>query len=227
MEARLDLARLPPGAIDHVLVTHGHLDHARSAGSIARRERATLHCPEPIMRHRAARSARRMSALPFHRPFEVESRRGGEFVRVLAVELPHDCQPTAAFRIEHEGRVAVIVTDMGQPREEVARALCGAHVLVLEFNYDPALMASGPYSPVLQRRITGSRGHLSNAEAACMLEWLAGPELHTLVLAHVSQKTNRPEIAFESARAALDRVGLGSVRVLVADQHAPGEILDV
>lgn len=89
------------------------------------------------------------------------------------------------------------------------------------------MMANGPYPPVLRRRITGGRGHLSNQEAGQMLELLAGPELHTLILGHLSRKNNRPELALEVARATLDRIGLGHVRTIVAEQDAVGENLAV
>lgn len=230
MHARLEAARLPAGAIQHVLVTHGHLDHARSAGSIARRERATLHCAENIMRHPAASRAPRLAAITVDKAFDVRPAGPGlgtDEVRVTPVGLPHDCDPTVAFKIEHAGRRAVILTDMGTPKRDVAEALSGAHVLVLEFNYDPEMMRSGPYPAVLQRRISGDRGHLSNAQAAQMLEWLAGENLHTLVLAHLSKKTNTPELALASAQATLDRLGLSHVRVLVARQEEIGESLAV
>ncbi len=227
MQARLEEARLPVGGLDHVVVTHGHLDHARSSGAIARRDRATLHCAESMMRHASARRSPRLATITIDRPFTVESRRGGDTVQLTPVGLPHDCDPTVAYKVEHDGRAAVILTDMGAPNDAVAERLAGAHVLVLEFNYDPELMRVGPYPAVLQRRITGSRGHLSNEQAGCMLERLAGPELHTLVLAHLSLKTNRPELALEVAHATLARLGLGHVRVLVASQHENGPSLAV
>jgi phosphoribosyl 1,2-cyclic phosphodiesterase len=227
MEARLEGARLPTGALDHVVVTHGHLDHARSSGAIARRERATLHCAESMMRHASARRSPRLAAITIDRPFEVESKRGGDTVQLTPVGLPHDCDPTVAYRVEHAGRVAVILTDMGSPNDQVAERLAGAHVLVLEFNYDPELMRAGPYPAMLQRRITGSRGHLSNEQAGSMLERLASSALHTLVLAHLSLKTNRPELALEVAVKTLERLGLGHVRVLVASQHESGPSLEV
>lgn len=228
MEARLEAVRLPAASIAHVVVTHGHLDHARSAGALARKARATLHCPENIMNHPSTRRAKRLATVPIGQRFALEGRGSDGAVEVVSVPLPHDCDPTVAYRIEHGGRSAAILTDIGRPADEVARALEGVHVLVLEFNYDPEMMRSGPYPPELQKRITGSRGHLSNEQAAQMLEALAGKNLHTLVLAHLSKKNNRPELALAAANGALQRLGLASrVRVLVGSQEAPLESLEV
>ncbi|MBL8859318.1 MAG: MBL fold metallo-hydrolase [Planctomycetes bacterium] len=228
MEERLESARLAPGAIAHVLVTHGHLDHARSAGMIARRERATLHCAEAMMTHASARRAKRLSTIRIGVEFELKPDEGDDRLRATPVPIPHDCDPTVAYRLEHQGRVAVILTDMGRVDDVVARRLNDAHVLVLEFNHDPALMETSPYPAVLRKRILGNHGHLSNAQGAAMLERMASPNLHTLVLAHLSQKTNTRELALAAAHGALERLGLTSrVRVIVAEQHEALETLEV
>ncbi len=224
---RLLAARVPLHRLDHVALSHGHLDHARGAGELARRSAARLHCCERLMRNASVRRAPRMAQLTIGRPTELAAQRGEDRLELLAVRIPHDAEPTVAFRLQHRGRRLVLITDMGAPDRHVAQALAGAHVLLLEFNHDPELLRSGPYSEALKRRVAGPLGHLSNAEAATMLRWLAGAELHTLVLAHVSRTNNSAALARAAAEDALAELGRGDVRILVAEQDAPGPDLEV
>lgn len=227
LEERLERAGVPPPnlahpGLHHVWVTHGHLDHARSAGLIARKHRALLHCAESLMNNASIRRCRNLSTVP------VGGREETDGLIVSNVELPHDAHPTVGYRVEHAGRVAAIVTDIGRPDERAARGLAGAHVLVLEFNHDLGMLENGPYPPALKKRVAGNAGHLSNAQAAHMLRLLASENLHTLVLAHLSEKNNRPELALESAHTTLAELGLTSrVRVIVASQDEIGENLAV
>jgi phosphoribosyl 1,2-cyclic phosphodiesterase len=227
MQRRLSLARVPEDGLHHVAVTHGHLDHARSAGLLSRRRRALLHCAEAVQRNASIRRAKQLATLSPARPSVLAAGPGRGALELRAVPLPHDADPTYAFRLEAEGRCAVILTDMGRPDEPVARALAGAHLLVLEFNHDLERLRSGPYPAALKRRITGHGGHLSNEQAAAMLEWLVGPQLHTLVLAHLSEANNHPDLARAAAAEVLTRLGRSDVRVLVASQYEPGPVLEV
>lgn len=241
LDARLAGARVAPAALDHLVLTHGHLDHARSAGALGRRGRLLLHCCERLMRNASVRRAPRMNTLRVGQPQELsppaepargEPREpGSERLLLTPVQIPHDADPTVAFRLDHETRgttrTAVILTDMGRPDRRVARALSGAHLVVLEFNHDTALLQAGPYPAALKRRVGGDGGHLSNEQAVQMLRWMAGPELHTLVLAHLSEKNNTAALAVECARAALGELGLDRVQVRVAEQDAIGPNLAV
>ena len=226
LRARLETVGLPHRGIDHVLVTHGHLDHARSAGVLAKRHGATVHCAERNMQNRALSRAPTFHALHIGCETRIEGPNGSSVTYTPAL-LPHDCDPTVAFRLEHDSRVLVILTDLGHPEREVARTLRGAHVLILEFNYDQRMLAEGPYPVPLKRRVSGNRGHLSNEQAAVMLMALAGPELHTLVLAHLSSTNNTPELALEAAHGALQLAGLDHIEVLIASQDEVGPNLEI
>ena len=227
LEQRCEAARIAARGIQHVIVTHAHLDHSRSAGRLARKANATLHAAERLHSHRALARAPRYATLPIDSERELLPPQGAGSLRLAAARIPHDADPTVAIRLEHDGRCAVILTDMGRVDDGPARQLRGAHVLVLEFNHDEGMLRQGPYPPKLKQRVLGNGGHLSNSEAARMLTLLAGPELHTLVLAHISETNNTPDLARSAAEATLEQLGRRDVRVLVADQHAIGPNISV
>ena len=224
---RLETARIAPNQIDHVVLTHAHLDHSRSAGVVGKRHGALVHCPEAMMQNRSVARAPRLSTLPVGGSFELEVPDSEEPLKIETTHLPHDCDPTVAIRLTFAGRTAVICTDCGQPRPELIPTLQGANVLVLEFNHDPVLMTTSPYPPKLRKRILGDRGHLSNAQAQALLAELTGPGLHTLILAHLSQKTNTPDLALSAAKETLEELGRLDVDVHVALQHELGPNLEV
>ena len=230
LEERLLAARVAPQRVGHIALTHGHLDHARSAGLLARKTGARVHCCESLMRNASLRKAPRLARLTVGGRTTLEVSGGstcGETLSLEPVAIPHDADPTVAFRLEHRGRVAVLVTDMGRVARQPALRLSGAHVLLLEFNHDLELLQHGPYPAQLKKRIAGPHGHLSNDEACDMLRLLIGPELHTLVLAHLSIVNNTPERAFDKARAALRALGREDVRVLIAGRDEVGPNIEV
>lgn len=221
LRGRLTAAGVGMYGLDHVLVSHAHLDHSRSAGKVSRSFRATLHAPEALLRHRACHGAHAMATMPVGGEFQLAS--GGPPLRVRTVAVSHDCDPTVGFRFEHAGRVLVHVTDLGEPRDELVHAFRDPHVLVLESNHDVELLAAGPYTAELKRRVAGPRGHLSNAQTAALIAALAGPLLHTVVLAHLSETNNTPAHAMAAAQEALARAGRADVRLVVAAQDTATE----
>ena len=230
LEERLQTARVSLTRIGHIALTHGHLDHARSAGLLAKKSGARVHCTESLMRSRSVRKAPTVARLPVGGTVEIPVTAGheeGEVLLLSSIAIPHDADPTVALQVEHRGRKAVLITDMGRTSRMVAERLRGAHLLVLEFNHDLEMLQHGPYAAGLKKRVAGPQGHLSNDEGAEMLRLLAGEELHTLVLAHLSETNNTPERALATARATLEEIGRPDVRVLVAAQDAVGPNLEV
>ncbi|MBL4770006.1 MAG: MBL fold metallo-hydrolase [Planctomycetes bacterium] len=223
---RLEEAGVPFRGLDHILVTHGHLDHARSAGALAKRHHATVHCPEAMMQNRSVARAPRLSNTSDGMDTELLGEHGDK-VRLQAVALPHDCHPTLAYKLTHDDRCLVVLSDIGRPDRQVAQRLSGAHVLMLEFNHCTEMLEAGPYPDSLKRRVGGDQGHLSNEQSQEMLTWLAGENLHTLVLTHLSAKNNQPEIALNCAMETLDKLGLSHIKVLIAKQEESLEPIQV
>ena len=151
LEVRFAAARFEAHGLDHIALSHGHLDHARSSGALSRRTGATLHLCERLMHNRSVQRAARMSTLRVDGTARLEPQGtlsgatkgaepsidpgadgapGPDTLELFATKIPHDADPTVAFRVDHGGRRAVVLTDMGEPTPRLGTSLAGAHVIV-------------------------------------------------------------------------------------------------
>jgi phosphoribosyl 1,2-cyclic phosphodiesterase len=194
---RLRACRIPPESVRAVIITHEHHDHVRGAAAAASRWGWELHA--------SAGTARACLSLRSAHRF-----RTGDVVRIgpvsiQTVRVAHDAaDPVALIACdERTGVRAGIAHDLGGPSGALRRALDRVDVLMLESNHDEGMLRSGPYPPFLQRRISGGRGHLSNAAAGQIAREAVHAGLRDLVLAHLSEENNTPQMAHESMSNAL------------------------
>ena len=116
-----------------------------------------------------------------------------------------------------------ILTDLGHVFDDLKTVIRSLDAVLLESNYDPEMLASGPYPKWLQQRVQGPGGHLSNLEAAELLLAAASPRMKWVCLGHLSHNNNTPKLALETHRKVVgDRWPLH-----VATRHAPTDVLEV
>ena len=192
--ADLVTSRAPVG----LFVTHDHGDHASHALPMARALRAPLFAHDGVLIDRARRRQEVLSYAP-GRPVRL-----GPFC-VEALAIPHDA-PHVALRVSAGGQRFAIATDLGHATRELSTLLAGCDLVMLEANYCPALLESGPYPPRLKQRVGGSLGHLANEQAAALAASLEDTRVSRLVLAHLSRTNNSPERALAAVASRLRRL---------------------
>jgi phosphoribosyl 1,2-cyclic phosphodiesterase len=192
--AELVTSRPPLG----LFVTHDHGDHAAHALPIARALQAPLHAHEGIAAPRARKRLDVRSYVP-GRPVPL-----GPFV-VDAMPIPHDA-PHVALRVSAGGKRFAIATDLGHATRELRAFLAGCDLVLLESNYCPGLLETGPYPLHLRRRVAGPLGHLANDQAADLARSLQDTRVSRVVLVHLSRTNNTPARALETVASKAHRL---------------------
>lgn len=224
MERRLAAAEVAPESVTALLITHDHGDHTRGMGVFSRRWGIPLYMTEPT---RAACARLLDGTEPVRRygsdaPVEIGGLTVAPFLTV------HDAVDPIAVTVAERGtgQKLGIATDLGRATTSVRHALQGCDLLILESNHDPVLLRESHYPWSVKSRIAGGHGHLSNRAAAELATELHHPGLAAVVLAHLSEAANDPELARDTVGPALERRRYrGPVRV--APQDAPLECIDV
>lgn len=199
---------LSMAAIHHILVTHDHADHVKSVGSLSTTFNipvyATAEVHEGIDHNRYVR--KKIAPQLKHTVEKGVEIAVGDF-RVRPFAVPHDSKDCVGYRIECEGKVLCLMTDVGHPTDEMKRLISEADYLVIEANHDTAMLAAGPYPPYLKARITSGNGHMSNATCGECLADYASERLKHVWLCHLSNENNRPDLALETVSKIVEENG--------------------
>jgi phosphoribosyl 1,2-cyclic phosphodiesterase len=143
-------------------------------------------------------------------------------IAVTPFTIPHDAADPVGFVFEAEGIRIGLATDLGYIPAHAAMRLRRCDVLMLESNHDLDMLRDGPYPWSVKQRVMSRVGHLSNNAAAEFLEKGYDGQAEYVILAHLSESNNLPELARVSAEYALrDRMSLLGNRVLLATQDQP------
>jgi phosphoribosyl 1,2-cyclic phosphodiesterase len=208
--------------ISAILITHEHADHVAGLQRLATKLNVPVFLTAPT-HHAWSRSVRdEKGAIPDLPKLEHFSAGRGFRVgdiEVMPFTIPHDAADPVGFTFRAEGVKIGFATDLGYMPTNVRDHLRGCSVLVMESNHDVEMLRSGPYPWSVKQRVMSRVGHLSNDALAEFFssDYDGGAEY--VVLAHLSEQNNHPEIARAAAEQALGgRQGLWHNRVLLATQ---------
>ena len=226
VKKELDALGLSLENISAILVTHDHGDHIRSLGSFCKRLTVPVWTTEKIHEALAYHPFTRDWVGPCRQVLEpgVWNPVTADFdVRFFVV--PHDATQCVGYVIRCEEDLFVLMTDLGHVTGESMRWASEARTVVVESNYDLDMLMGGNYPQVLKNRISQGIGHLSNDACADAICHFMHEGLRNIFLCHLSGNNNTPELAYASALAALESIGIekGSValRVLRRGEASP------
>lgn len=196
--------------IGAILVTHEHMDHIQSVGSLSRKFHIPVYANEktwkamhPVIGDIPPSLCREIG---YGDKFSVGD------IDVCSFPIPHDAAAPCGYNFWISGRKITVATDIGQMNEKVFLSLSGSEEILLESNYDIVMLQKGPYPFPLKQRILGPLGHLSNKEAAITCARLASLGTKKIILGHLSKENNTPHLAYDIVKHYIEECGFAVER---------------
>lgn len=183
--------------IKAVLVTHEHIDHVAGLKVFAKKYGIKVYASEGTML-----SLREKGIITDKHECEIltSKEKNLGFAGVRPFVTSHDCSQGTGYVISGDnGESVAVCTDLGYISDNVKQALCGCKTVVIESNHDVMMLQNGPYPYYLKRRILSDVGHLSNDSCAEFLPYLVNSGTKNIILSHLSEKNNIPELARQTA----------------------------
>ena len=209
---RLEMLGVDPQKLTGIFLTHEHGDHVRGLDVFLRKN------PVPVVAslmtgrvvQEKMKSQAEWVAFESGQSFEWE----GFAVKTFA--LPHDAVEPVGYVISKGERSMGVATDLGHVNDQVLRTLEGVEGLVLEANYEWRMLEADMKRPFsTKQRISSQHGHLSNEQAAELVERLLPGGLKRVILGHLSSDCNCPKVAEKVVR---EKIGEARLEICCAPQ---------
>ncbi len=192
---RLSLCSLDASDIDAIFITHEHGDHIKGLSQWCKHYATPLYCN----RHTATLLREKIGSSVTWKIFETGSSLTIADLSIRSFSIPHDAVDPVGFIFREKKYSFGLATDLGHASRLVLDALGHLDALLLEANYDNELLEQDRKRPwAVKQRISSRHGHLSNGDAAALLEQLLHEELRYVVLGHLSSDCNKEHLVFQA-----------------------------
>lgn len=199
----LECNHIPLSAVQGIFITHEHSDHIAGLKVLTKHNKIKVYGQKITLQNLCAKD--RIS--PDTELIEMTEKPVfcGD-CEVSCFNTPHDTEQSCGYRIRtYDDKLCAVCTDLGIVTDVVHDALTGCNLVMIEANYDKKMLINGTYTLDLKRRIMSDTGHLSNDDCGKMVRELVESGTTRILLAHLSQENNTPEIADSTVESYLSR----------------------
>lgn len=221
IEQRLHEISVSTKDIQHVFITHEHVDHISGLKKFAKNHTATIHANAQTYLRVGSELPNEYPVNIFDTVFEIND------IIVKPFAVSHDAVDPTAFSFSFSGKKISVVTDTGYATSLVKEQIRDSDILVLECNHDEDMLKKGSYPWPLKQRIASKLGHLSNRQAAETLAEISNERLRHVFLAHISAENNSPKLALDTVGSHLSQLQLRCPALILTHQTRVSELLSI
>jgi phosphoribosyl 1,2-cyclic phosphodiesterase len=217
----LSSLNLSPKKLQAIFLTHEHSDHIKGADVLARTLNLPIFTTEKTLRNKfICLNPKLLYALPRDQ-LKIGS------LKISAYKKSHQALDPVFFSIFDQNKKISIITDAGYACKNIINAVKTSHALFLESNHDLAMLQSGNYPAYLKKWILSDTGHLSNLQASLLVLEHASPKLQHIILSHLSENNNTPELALSTFKMLTSERKNFSPNIEISSRFHPTSILEI
>lgn len=220
---RMLLRGIDSKKIKGILITHEHGDHITGVGVTSRYLGVPIYATSGslIKMEKILNGNEKLIPIESGVSFKIGP------MEIQPFSISHDASDPVQYCILSGKKKITIATDIGFVSTLVAQRIKDSDLVVIEANHDMEMLINGSYSWELKQRIKGRTGHLSNRNAADIIFNISKNGSPKIVLAHISEENNRPDIAEKTVRELFEKYDKKLGFLLAASQKEPTPILEI
>lgn len=217
---KLKEINVKPQEIDYILISHSHDDHVSALESFAKAYKTKVCLTEEILEH-----------IPYMKSYENLVMYDDNLILtedlITSIRVSHDSGDARNFIIE-DGKYSVCyITDTGYINHKYFKLLENKDVYLFESNHDIEMLNNGPYPSWLKKRVLSDTGHLSNISAGVYLSKFIGDNTKKVVLMHLSETNNTPDIALKTVKETFNEYDVEFNNIICASQNEISEVIEI
>src|SRR5574344_465998 len=212
LETKLEEFNLTLKDIDYILLSHTHTDHTSALNNLVK-----SYSPKIIM------TELMFADLKFLKNYDdiiilFDDLELDDF-KIESIKTSHDTSDSRGFVITEGNSSLVQITDTGYLNQKYFKKLANKNLYIMESNHDVEMLMHGKYPSWLKQRVLSDVGHLSNESSSLYLSKLIGPSTKEIILAHLSEENNTPEIALETIKEEFKEDNIKFDKIIAAKQN--------
>lgn len=218
VEKALKSKGIDPSEIERIFITHAHTDHVGGLKVFLKKHPVTVYLTEKMLEE---------IDLEIENICFIDEDIQIDDLLVTPIKTSHDTADSNGYIFTSNGKSLVYITDTGYIHMKNYHKLKNKDMYILESNHDVTMLMEGKYPYHIKQRILGDKGHLSNKDSAYYLSQFATDNTKHIVLAHLSEDNNTPEIAKETLYKTFEKSGKKVPPVIIAKQKESTELIEV
>lgn len=210
---------IKPSEIDAILITHTHNDHIKGLRQFVKKNNTMVYVP--------LKMAEELSqTIPTTTLRIIEEELTIKDLDISIIHTSHDAVASVGYIFTNKDKTIVYITDTGYINRKYLERIKNKNIYYIESNHDEEMLMNGPYPHTLKQRILSDEGHLSNKTTAGYLKNVVGSNTKYIILAHLSEKNNTEDLAYQTTKEAMDEISYHE-EILITKQNESLKVVEV